>query len=212
MLPPLRPRASEIDVTSPNRHLHEGSCRIVVFHVFSGIYGRFVCALLFIVVNSEFLAALVQVHREQGNYKESSEAANRAQKAAPTSAILCKAVTRLTECKDFTEPERVNYVRNVWLEIDALPSDSTVGSVSRQHRTSIIAPNPNCVIFHVRVDISEIFPPTTLFARLSTAHVTHIRVEAEANVFNHETRVCLTSSLNVRLAYCLCRTYKNGSA
>lgn len=99
---------------------------------------------LFIVVNSEFPAALVQVHREQGNYKESSEAAIRAQKAATISAILCKAVTRLTECEDFTEPERVNYVRSVWREIDALPSDSTVGNVSRQHSTSIFALNRKC--------------------------------------------------------------------
>lgn len=109
------------------------------------LYNLIVVPCFYSITTASFWP-LAQVHREQGNYKDSSEAAIRLQKLAPTSAILCKAVTRLTECKEFTELERINYVRSVWMELDALPSDSTVGSVSRQNLTRLIAPTPNCVI------------------------------------------------------------------
>ena len=84
------------------------------------------------------------MHREQGNYKDSLEAATRAQNAAPTRAFLCKAVTGLNENKEMTGLQRAEYVRGVWLDFDELiKSSSNARNVSRQQSTSLIARNTN---------------------------------------------------------------------
>lgn len=84
---------------------------------------------------------MMQVHREQHRYRESSEAASRAMKIAPTnpSALLCSALTSLLMDTKRTEEQRVQFAWDVLNKLNNIDTANTNKVCLRRSQRSNLA-------------------------------------------------------------------------